>query len=98
MKREVFYSLAGISPQGRPDYDKIFTRTRQNLLCRGARSRDDWAPEDVFQVPMSLSSVPSNQASGVIKRSVVVDGHKTSISLEDAFWTALKSIAHAKDM
>ncbi len=29
----------------------------------------------------------------VVKRSVVVDGHKTSVSLEDAFWTTLKDIA-----
>ena len=28
-----------------------------------------------------------------VKRSVVVDGHKTSVSLEDAFWDALKEIA-----
>jgi predicted DNA-binding ribbon-helix-helix protein len=29
----------------------------------------------------------------VIKRSVVVAGHKTSVSLEDAFWKGLKEIA-----
>ena len=29
----------------------------------------------------------------VIKRSVVIDGHKTSVSLEDAFWSNLKDIA-----
>lgn len=29
----------------------------------------------------------------VVKRSVVVGGHKTSVSLEDAFWTSLKEIA-----
>lgn len=29
----------------------------------------------------------------VVKRSVVVGGHKTSVSLEDAFWTSLKDIA-----
>jgi len=29
----------------------------------------------------------------VIKRSVVLDGHKTSVSLEDAFWSDLKEIA-----
>ncbi len=29
----------------------------------------------------------------VVKRSVVVGGHKTSVSLEDAFWTTLKDIA-----
>ena len=31
--------------------------------------------------------------STVIKRSIVLDGHKTSVSLEDAFWTELKEIA-----
>jgi len=30
----------------------------------------------------------------VVKRSIVLDGHKTSVSLEDAFWTELKEIAH----
>ncbi len=29
----------------------------------------------------------------VMKRSVVVGGHKTSVSLEDAFWTSLRDIA-----
>jgi len=29
----------------------------------------------------------------IIKRSVVIAGHKTSISLEDAFWRSLKEIA-----
>jgi predicted DNA-binding ribbon-helix-helix protein len=32
----------------------------------------------------------------IIKRSVVIAGHKTSISLEDDFWTALKEIAVAR--
>ena len=31
--------------------------------------------------------------STVIKRSVVINGHKTSISVEDQFWAALKEIA-----
>jgi predicted DNA-binding ribbon-helix-helix protein len=29
----------------------------------------------------------------VVKRSVVIAGHRTSISLEDAFWKSLKAIA-----
>jgi predicted DNA-binding ribbon-helix-helix protein len=33
----------------------------------------------------------------IIKRSIVVGGHKTSVSLEDAFWNSLKNIAHAHD-
>ena len=32
--------------------------------------------------------------SSVVKRSIVIDGHKTSVSLEDPFWTDLKKIAH----
>jgi predicted DNA-binding ribbon-helix-helix protein len=36
--------------------------------------------------------------STVIKRSIVVAGHKTSVSLEDAFWSGLKEIAEARDM
>jgi predicted DNA-binding ribbon-helix-helix protein len=34
--------------------------------------------------------------SPVIKRSIVIAGHKTSVSIEDAFWTALKEIARAR--
>ena len=30
------------------------------------------------------------------KRSVTIDGHRTSISLEDAFWTELSAIAGAR--
>ena len=34
--------------------------------------------------------------SSILKRSIVVAGHKTSVSLEDAFWRSLKEIAHAQ--
>jgi len=34
--------------------------------------------------------------SPVIKRSIVIAGHKTSVSLEDAFWQGLKDIAAAR--
>jgi predicted DNA-binding ribbon-helix-helix protein len=34
--------------------------------------------------------------SSIVKRSVVIGRHKTSISLEEPFWTALKQIAHAQ--
>jgi predicted DNA-binding ribbon-helix-helix protein len=36
--------------------------------------------------------------SSIAKRSIVVGGHKTSISLEDAFWNELKMIAGERDM
>jgi predicted DNA-binding ribbon-helix-helix protein len=34
--------------------------------------------------------------SPVVKRSIVVAGHKTSVSLEDAFWEGMKDIAKAR--
>jgi predicted DNA-binding ribbon-helix-helix protein len=36
--------------------------------------------------------------SPVIKRSIVIAGHKTSVSLEDAFWKGLKEIAGTRDL
>ena len=36
--------------------------------------------------------------SPVVKRSIVIAGHKTSVSLEDAFWKGLKEIADARGM
>jgi len=35
-------------------------------------------------------------SSTVVKRSIVIAGHRTSISLEDTFWKALKDIAKAR--
>lgn len=34
--------------------------------------------------------------SAIVKRSIVIAGHKTSVSIEDAFWTALKDIAASR--
>jgi predicted DNA-binding ribbon-helix-helix protein len=34
--------------------------------------------------------------SAIVKRSILIRGHKTSVSLEDAFWSDLKEIAHTK--
>jgi predicted DNA-binding ribbon-helix-helix protein len=36
--------------------------------------------------------------SPVVKRSIVIAGHKTSVSLEDAFWKGLKEIANGRNM
>src|ERR1700693_2993739 len=36
--------------------------------------------------------------SPVVKRSIVIAAHKTSVSLEDAFWKGLKEIAGTRDM
>ena len=36
--------------------------------------------------------------STVVKRTVSIDGRKTNISLEDAFWEALGDIASARNI
>lgn len=39
--------------------------------------------------------MPQNP-SAVVKRSIVIGGHKTSISLEEEFWLSLKDIAQGR--
>ncbi len=36
--------------------------------------------------------------SPVVKRSIVVAGHKTSVSLEEAFWSGMKEISSRRNM
>ena len=40
----------------------------------------------------------SDQSQKLQKRSVTIAGHRTSLSLEGAFWTALKAEAKAQGM
>jgi predicted DNA-binding ribbon-helix-helix protein len=44
-----------------------------------------------------LVSWRSKMKSAVVKRSIVIAGHRTSVSLEDAFWKGLKEIARARN-
>lgn len=39
----------------------------------------------------------SDVARGVTKRSVMIAGHRTSVSLETPFWEALRDIAAARE-
>jgi predicted DNA-binding ribbon-helix-helix protein len=39
-----------------------------------------------------------HKRSAVIKRSIVIGGHKTSISMEDPFWAGLKKVAGERAM
>jgi predicted DNA-binding ribbon-helix-helix protein len=36
--------------------------------------------------------------SPVAKRSIVVGGHKTSVSLEEGFWSSMKEISHERSV
>jgi predicted DNA-binding ribbon-helix-helix protein len=37
-------------------------------------------------------------SNGVVKRSVAIAGHRTSVSLEEPFWEALREIATDRDI
>jgi predicted DNA-binding ribbon-helix-helix protein len=40
----------------------------------------------------------NDMKSSISKRSIVINGHKTSVSLEDQFWSALKAIAAERQL
>jgi len=71
--------------------DCVIFATLQNLFLT-ATVQDDfsvWMSRIYYKWGRFMKSL-------VIKRSVVVAGHKTSVSLEDAFWDAMQKIAMAK--
>jgi predicted DNA-binding ribbon-helix-helix protein len=35
--------------------------------------------------------------SSIQRHTIIIDGHKTTVSLENAFWRDLKEIAHAQE-
>jgi predicted DNA-binding ribbon-helix-helix protein len=45
---------------------------------------------------IGLSQGGHDMKSLVLTHSIMLDGHKTSVSLEGAFWSCLKEIADAK--
>ena len=61
-------------------------------------SRNANGPRDRVS-PRSIQKLSDHENSGylrsrVLKRSIVVGRHKTSVSLEDVFWQELRQIAH----
>jgi predicted DNA-binding ribbon-helix-helix protein len=51
-----------------------------------------------LQVVEARSQTEPEMKSLILKRSVVLRGHKTSISVEDAFWSSVKEIAASGQM
>ena len=47
---------------------------------------------------MTAPPAPAGQASALRKHSVTIAGHRTSLSLEDAFWQRLQAIARARGL
>ena len=40
----------------------------------------------------------THMKSPIVKRSIVIGGHKTSVSLEDRFWDSLRTITRAEGL
>ena len=54
-----------------------------------------------FEAPLAQETSESGEGEplgAMKKRSVVITGHRTSVSLENAFWDALKAIALRRNM
>jgi predicted DNA-binding ribbon-helix-helix protein len=47
---------------------------------------------------MSKRKIEIRRKSLIVIRSILIAGHKTSVSVEDAFWKGLKEIARGRDM
>jgi predicted DNA-binding ribbon-helix-helix protein len=43
-----------------------------------------------------MASDPAASPLRLVKRSIAIRGHRTSVSLEDAFWSRLKRFAEAR--
>jgi predicted DNA-binding ribbon-helix-helix protein len=93
-----WYSFSPVRPT-----KKLFVepRTPRSPPCRRIFCRcSDWGiPHDRIADlggdDLDLHRITGERPmkSSVVKRSIVVAGHKTSVSLEDAFWSGLKEIA-----
>ena len=99
---------AGITPGAlgcRSGFPPIPAGTPEFILSRSPLTVFLWPQVEIIratvkQGPLSISSLRGREAvkSSVSKRSIVIAGHKTSVSLEDEFWKSLKEIARERGM
>jgi predicted DNA-binding ribbon-helix-helix protein len=59
-------------------------------------SQMKWQFRHCRATPVAINKKRAIMKSAIVKRSVSLSGHKTSISLEDAFWNYLKEIAESR--
>src|SRR6201982_3844567 len=71
-----------------------FGRTKAQA-SGGGNARE---PGEGASAPASDRPRGTAMKSPVVKRSIVVAGHKTSVSLEEAFWQGMKDISGLRGM
>ena len=75
-------------------YQRVICRETSSHGMRSLGQNGGISMQNDHLTPIADSAfVRSVKEFAVVKRSVVVGGHKTSVSLEDAFWSSLKDIA-----
>jgi len=79
-----------------PPAEKFFCIDRRVAVRTRERSVTATNQFQIFNGTAKVDGV-SNMKSPIIKRSVSVNGHKTSISLEEPFWNEIKTIASQKN-
>jgi predicted DNA-binding ribbon-helix-helix protein len=48
--------------------------------------------------PDGAPSARSPAGAAIVKRSIAIAGHRTSVSLEEAFWRELKALAQSRGL
>jgi predicted DNA-binding ribbon-helix-helix protein len=76
----------------RPPDKKYCCAKQKQIIAAQPDARNQWIARS------ASSNGDTTMKSQVVKRSIVIAGHKTSVSLEDAFWNGLKEIAASRDM
>jgi predicted DNA-binding ribbon-helix-helix protein len=85
------YSKAKLTLLALATADSALARPRKN----GVTNQLGWLPRGAAK---NSDASMELMASKVLKRSIVLRGHKTSISIEDEFWAGLKHIAEERGM
>jgi predicted DNA-binding ribbon-helix-helix protein len=77
-----------MSSTGRDESVKAVRNGRASTSTTGATRQTKHYGDEMNSTAIKRSTI--------IKRSIVISGHKTSISVEDTFWISLKEIARTE--
>src|SRR3978361_207770 len=93
---ETIQEAHGTGPLGETGRDQSRALRPQQIRTRPRR--EPRATRRRIVEPASSQRRGRVMKSPVVKRSIVVAGHKTSVSLEEAFWNGMKEISGLRDM
>jgi predicted DNA-binding ribbon-helix-helix protein len=74
---------------------KIFPRHKK---IRNPLARSMFVMHAGQPLTVAIRTAGAFMKSAITKRSVIIGGHKTSVSLEEPFWSAVREIAGSQDM